>query len=66
MEEPRPAATASFPNQSPADGAVQGQQQSQTEAPASAETAARTVPGQKRSYARTVQQPLRRIFSTIL
>ncbi|KAL0283500.1 UNVERIFIED_CONTAM: hypothetical protein Sradi_7225900 [Sesamum radiatum] len=56
MEEPRPVATAPFPNQLPADGAGQGQQQSQTEAPASADTAARTVPDQKRSYARTVQQ----------
>ncbi|KAL0278019.1 UNVERIFIED_CONTAM: hypothetical protein Sradi_7303400 [Sesamum radiatum] len=57
MEEPRPAATTPFPNQSPPDGAVQGQQQAQTEGPAPTETAARTVPGQKRSYARTVQQP---------
>ncbi|KAL0287581.1 UNVERIFIED_CONTAM: hypothetical protein Sradi_7121200 [Sesamum radiatum] len=53
MEEPRPAATV--PSQTPAEAALQGQQQ--TGAPLPAENAARTATGQKRSYARTVQQP---------
>ncbi|KAL0283958.1 UNVERIFIED_CONTAM: hypothetical protein Sradi_7212000 [Sesamum radiatum] len=52
MEESRPAATVPPPSQTPADEALQGQQ-----ATVPAETAARNVPGQKRSYSRTVQQP---------
>ncbi|KAL0291296.1 UNVERIFIED_CONTAM: LINE-1 reverse transcriptase [Sesamum radiatum] len=55
MEEPRLAATAPIPSQTPAEAALQGQQQ--TGVPVPAETAARTATGQKRSYARTVQQP---------
>ncbi|KAL0448788.1 UNVERIFIED_CONTAM: hypothetical protein Slati_1435200 [Sesamum latifolium] len=56
MEEPRPA-TAPNSSSTPADGASQGQQQTQTEAPVLSKSAARVAPNQKMSYAKTVQQP---------
>ncbi|KAL0402157.1 UNVERIFIED_CONTAM: hypothetical protein Slati_4245600 [Sesamum latifolium] len=57
MEEPRPAAIAPSASSTPADGAPQGQQQTQTEAPVLSKTAARVAPNHKMSYAKTVQQP---------
>ncbi|KAL0293313.1 UNVERIFIED_CONTAM: hypothetical protein Sradi_6943400 [Sesamum radiatum] len=56
MEEPRPAATVPFSSQMPAEGTCKDSKNSRQK-PLLAETDARSVPGQKRSYARTVQQP---------